>query len=122
MENYTKEFYLENRIKTNFQKQILFFGNSTEYQFDDLISRLTEWKEKFKDKEEVKLWIDASLYDEFGESYLMVSWKDWETEEDFEKRMFEQKWAKERAVTSLKQLIIRNPQEAVEIIKELNLM
>lgn len=52
----------------------------------------------------------------------MVSWKDWETEEDFEKRMFEKKWAKERAVNSLKQLITRNPQEAVEIIKELNLI
>lgn len=119
MEKFTKEFYLENRKKTKFQKQILFFRNNTKYQFDDLISRLTECKEEFNDKEEVNLWIDGSLYDDYGEAYLMVSWKDWETEEDFEKRMFEKKWAKERAVNSLKQLITRNPQEAVEIIKEL---
>ena len=79
-------------------------------------------KEEFNDKEEVNLWIDDSSYDDYGEAYLMVSWKDWETEEDFEKRMFEKKWAKERAVNSLKQLIIRNPQEAVEIIKELKLI
>lgn len=122
MEKFTKEFYLENRKKTNFRKQILFFGNDTEYQFDDLISRLTECKEEFNDKEEVNLWIDDSSYDDYGEAYLMVSWKDWETEEDFEKRMFEKKWEKERAVNSLKQLITRNPQEAVEIIKELKLI
>ena len=122
MEKFTKEFYLENRKKTKFEKQIFYFGAGEDYHFDDLISTLNECKEEFKDKEDVYLWIDASLYDDYGESYLMVSWKDWETEEDFEKRMFEQKWAKERAVTSLKQLIIRNPQEAVEIIKELNLM
>lgn len=122
MEKFTKEFYLENRKKTKFQKQILFFRNNTKYQFDDLISRLTECKEEFNDKEEVNLWIDGSLYDDYGEAYLMVSWKDWETEEDFEKRMFEKKWAKERSVNSLKQLIIRNQQEAVEIIKELKLI
>lgn len=121
MEKFTKEFYLENRKKTKFQKQILFFGNDTKYQFDDLIARLTECKEEFKDKEEINLWIDGSL-DDFGEAYLMVSWKDWETEEDFEKRMFEKKWAKERAVNSLKQLIDRNPQEAVEYLKEKNLI
>lgn len=122
MENFTKEFYLENRKKTKFQKQILFFRSDTKYQFDDLISRLTECKEEFNDKEEVNLWIDASSYDDYGEAYLMVSWKDWETEEDFEKGAFEKKWAKERAVNSLKQLITRNPQEAVEIIKELKLI
>ena len=66
--------------------------------------------------------IDASEYDELGECYLMVSWIDWETEEDFELRMYEKEWAKERAVNSLKQLITRNPQEAVEIIKELKLI
>lgn len=122
MEKFTKEFYLENRKKTKFQKQILFFGNNTKYQFDDLISKLTECKEEFNDKEEVNLWIDGSSYDDYGEAYLMVSWIDWETEEDFELRMYEKEWAKERAVNSLKQLIIRNPQEAVEIIKELNLI
>ena len=52
----------------------------------------------------------------------MVSWVDWETEEDFELRMYKKEWAKERAVNSLKQLITRNPQEAVEIIKELKLI
>ena len=71
---------------------------------------------------EVHLWVDGSGYDEFGECYLMTSWTDWETEEDFKKRMFEKKWAKERAVNSLKQLITRNPQEAVEIIKELKII
>lgn len=122
MENYTKEFYLENRKKTKFEKQIFYFGMDENCQFDDLISTLNKCKEEFKDKEEVKLWIDASMCDDYDEAYLMVSWKDWETEEDFEKRMFEKKWAKERAVNSLKQLITRNPQEAVEIIKELKLI
>ena len=46
MEKFTKEFYLENRKKTKFEKQILFFGNDTKYQFDDLISKLTKWKQE----------------------------------------------------------------------------
>lgn len=122
MENFTKEFYLENRKKTNFEKQIFYFAVGENCQFDDLISKLNDCKEEFKDKEHVCLWIDASLYDVYGESYLMVSWKDWETEEDFEKRMLDNKWAKERAVNSLKQLITRNPQEAIDYIKELKLI
>ena len=52
----------------------------------------------------------------------MVSWVDWETEKEFEMRMYEKLWAKERAVESLKRLIDRNPQEAVEYIKDLNLI
>ena len=122
MEKYTKEFYLENRQKKRYIKQAFFFGAGAAYKFSDLIQKLTELEKEFKDKEEVDLWIDASEYDELGESYLMVSWIDWETEEDFEKRMFEKKWAKERAVDSLKRLITTNPQEAVEIIKELKLI
>ena len=122
MEKFTKEFYLENRKKAKFEKQIFYFGIGENCQFNDLISTLNECKEEFKDKEEVNLWIDASEFDDYGEAYLMVSWKDWETEEDFEKRMFEKKWAKDRAVNSLKQLIDRNPQEAVEYLKEKNLI
>jgi hypothetical protein len=124
MENYTKEFYLENRKKTKFEKQIFYFGVREDYnhQIDDLITTLNECKEEFKDKEDVYLSIDDSSYDDYGEFYLMVSWKDWETEEDFNIRMYNEKWAKERAVESLKRLIERNPQEAVEIIKELKLV
>lgn len=122
MEKFTKEFYLENRQKKHYHKQAFFFGPDAAYKFSDLIQKLSELEKEFKDKEEVKLWIDASMSDDYDEAYLMVSWKDWETEEDFEKRMFEKKWAKERAVNSLKQLITRNPQEAVEIIKELKLI
>lgn len=122
MEKFTKEFYLENRQKKRYNKQAFFFGPDAVYKFSDLIQKLSELEKEFKDKEEVKLWIDASMSDDYDKAYLMVSWKDWETEEDFEKRMFEKKWAKERAVNSLKQLITRNPQEAVEIIKELKLI
>ena len=122
MEKFTKEFYLENRKKTKFEKQIFYFGMGENCQFNDLISTLNECKEEFKDKEEVNLWIDASEFDDYGEAYLMVSWVDWETEKDFELRMYEKQWAKERAVESLKRLIDRNPQEAVEYIKELKLI
>jgi hypothetical protein len=122
MENYTKEFYLENRKKTRYDKQVFFFGPDAAYQFKDLIQKLNELEKEFEGKEEVKLWIDASGYEDFGECYLMVGWRDWETEEEFEKRMWDKKWAKERAVESLKHLIDRNPQEAVEYIKELNLI
>ena len=102
--------------------RFFFFGPDAAYKFSDLIQKLSELEKEFKDKEEVDLWVDASEYDELGECYLMVSWVDWETEEDFELRMYKKEWAKERAVNSLKQLITRNPQEAVEIIKELKLI
>ena len=122
MEKFTKEFYLENRQKKRYNKQAFFFGPDAAYKFSDLIQKLSELEKEFKDKEEVDLWVDASEHDELGECYLMVSWVDWETEEDFELRMYKKEWAKERAVNSLKQLITRNPQEAVEIIKELKLI
>lgn len=122
MENFTKEFYLENRQKKRYSKQALFFGTGVTSEFNELIPKLKELEKEFEDKEEVDLWIDASGYDEFGESYLMVSWVDWETEEEFELRMRQKEWAKESAVKSLKRLIDANPQEAVEYIKELNLI
>ena len=122
MEKFTKEFYLENRKKIRYNKQAFFFGRGAAYKFSDLIQKLSEVEKEFKDKEEVDLWVDASEYEETGEAYLMVSWVDWETEKDFELRMYEKQWAKERAVESLKRLIDRNPQEAVEYIKELKLI
>ena len=102
--------------------RLFFFGPGATYEFNELIPKLKELEKEFEDKEEVDLWVDASEYEENGESYLMVSWVDWETENDFEMRMYEKLWAKERAVESLKRLIDRNPQEAVEYIKELNLI
>ena len=122
MEKFTKEFYLENRQKKRYDKQAFFFGPGAAYKFSELIPKLKELEKEFEDKEEVDLWVDASEYEESGEAYLMVSWVDWETEKDFELRMYEKQWAKERAVESLKRLIDRNPQEAVEYIKDLNLI
>jgi len=122
MEKFTKEFYLENRQKKRYNKQAFFFGPGAAYKFNELIPKLKELEKEFEGKEEVDLWIDASEYEENGEAYLMVSWLDWETENDFELRMYEKLWAKERAVESLKRLIDRNPQEAVEYIKDLNLI
>lgn len=121
MEKFTEEFYLENRQKKRYNRQAFFFGPGAAYKFSDLIQKLTELEKEFKDKEEVNLWIDASDYDELRECYLMVSWIDWETEEDFELRMYQKEWAKERAVESLKHLIDMNPIEAVKYIKEKNL-
>lgn len=127
MEKFTKEFYLkelylENRQKKRYNKEVFFFGAGDGYKVSDLIQKLSEVEKEFKDKEEVDLWVDASEYEESGEAYLMVSWVDWETEKDFELRMYEKEWAKERAVESLKRLIDRNPQEAVDYIKELKLV
>jgi len=121
MEKFTEEFYLENRQKKRYNRQAFFFGPGAAYKFSELIQKLTELEKEFKDKEEVNLWIDASDYDELRECYLMVSWIDWETEEDFELRMYQKEWAKERAVESLKHLIDMNPIEAVKYIKEKNL-
>ena len=122
MEIFTKEFYLENRQKKRYNKEAFFFGPGATYEFNELIPKLKELEKEFEDKEEVDLWVDASEYEESGEAYLMVSWLDWETEEEFELRMCQKEWAKERAVESLKRLIDANPQEAVEYIKELNLI
>ena len=122
MENFTKEFYLENRRKTRYTEDILFFGPGAGYGFEEMIKKLNDSQKRFEGKEELVLWFDASEYDETGEVYLMVSWVDWETEEKFEKRMMDNKRTNERAVESLKHLIDMNPQEAVEYIKELNLI
>ena len=121
MEKFTEEFYLENRQKKCYNKQAFFFGPGATYKFSELIPKLKELEKEFEDKEEVDLWVDASEY-ELGECYLMVSWIDWETEEDFETRMCRIEWSKERAVESLKRLIDTNPQEAVGYIKEKNLI
>ena len=122
MEKFTKEFYLENRKKTRYTEDILLFGPEAVYGFEEMIKKLNELQKQFEGKEELVLWLDASEYEESGEAYLMVSWVDWETEEKFEKRMWDNKWAKERAVESLKHLIDVNPQEAVDYIKEKNLI
>ena len=122
MEKFTEEFYLENRKKTRYTEQVLFFGPGAGYTFEDMIKKLNETQKRFEGKEELVLWIDASEYEETSEVYLMVSWVDWETEEKFEKRMWDYEWAKERAVESLKRLIDTNPLEAVKYIKEKNLI
>lgn len=122
MEKFTEEFYLENRKKTRYAESVLFFGPGAGYTFEDMIKKLNETQKRFEGKEELVLWIDASEYEETSEVYLMVSWVDWETEEKFEKRMWDKEWAKERAVESLKRLIDTNPQEAVGYIKEKNLI
>ena len=122
MEDNTKEFYNEERRKKRYDKQLFFFGPNVSYSFEDLILNLIKAKTEYEGKEDVELWIDASNYDEFGECYVMVSWKDWETEEDFERRMWEKKRFKERSIESLKRLIDNNPQETVEYIKQKKLI
>lgn len=120
---FTKEEYLENRRKRRFFEEIYIFTNGVTCTIEQLKKRLEELETKLSDKENVEIWIDPPQYeDDDYDSYLMVSWLDWETEEDYEKRLWEKKWAKERAVESLKRLIENNKEEALEIIKELNLV
>lgn len=120
MEIYTKEEYLKNRKKKRYSEKVFMFTSGVTCTIPELIEHLKEFETKLSDKEGVDVWIDPARYDEEDyDSYLMVSWIDWETEEDFEKRMWEKKWAKERAVESLKRLIESNKEEAVEIIKNL---
>ena len=118
---FTKEEYLENRRKRRFLEKIYIFTNGVTCTIEQLKKRLEELETKLSDKENVEIWIDPSQYEKDDyDSYLMVSWFDWETEEDYEKRLWEKKWAKERAVESLKRLIENNKEETLEIIKELN--
>ena len=123
MKIYSKEDYLKNRKKKRYSEKVLHFTVGVSYTIDQVKKSLQELEKNLADKESVDVWIDPAQQDQDDyDSYLMVSWIDWETEEDFEKRMWDKKWAKERAVESLKHLIDRNPQEAVEYIKELNLI
>ena len=120
---FTKEEYLKNRIKKRFSEEIFAFTPGVTCTIEQLKKRLEEFETKLSDKENVDIWIDPTHYeDENYDSYLMVSWLDWESEEDYEKRLWEKKWAKERAVESLRRLIENNKEEAVEIMNELNLV
>ena len=97
--------------------------NGVTCTIEQLKKRLEELETKLSDKENVDIWIDPAHYEnEEYDSYLMVSWLDWESEEDYEKRLWQKKWAKENAVKSLKRLIENNKEEALEIVKELKLV
>jgi hypothetical protein len=120
---FTKEEYLKNRRKKRYHEEIYVFTNGVTCTIEQLKKRLEELETKLSDKENVDIWIDPAHYEnEEYDSYLMVSWLDWESEEDYEKRLWEKKWAKERAVESLRHLIENNKEEALEIMKELNLV
>lgn len=119
----TEEYYLENRKKKRYSEEIMTFTAGMSYTISQLKERLEEIEKKFSDKENVDLWIDPARYEtEDYDSILMVSWVDWETEKEFEMRMWENKWAKEHAVDSLKRLIKSNKEDAVRIIKDLGLI
>lgn len=120
---FTKKEYLKNRRKKRYHEKIYVFTNGVTCTIEQLKKRLEELEIKLSDKEDVDIWIDPADYknDDY-DSYLMASWLDWESEEDYEKRLWEKKWAKERAVESLKRLIENNKEEALEIMKELNLV
>lgn len=122
MENYTEEEYLKNRRKKRYSKEIFGFYDGTTCTIAELRNRLDDFEEKLKDKDDVDIWIDSSAYLEHNESYLMISWIDWESKDDFEMRMFKEKCSKERSVESLKRLIENNPAEAIKIIKGLGLI
>lgn len=120
MENYTKEDYLKNRKKKRYSQSIFTFSGDTNCTISQLKECLEKIEKDLSDKEDVNIWIDPARFDvEDYESYLMIGWTDWETENDFQMRMLQNKWAKERAVESLKRLIESNKEEAVEIIKNL---
>jgi hypothetical protein len=119
----TEQEYLENRKKTGYSEEIFNFTSGATYKIDQIKKCLEEVETKFSNKEDVRIWIDPARYDcEDYDTLLMVSWVDWESKEDYEKRMWEKKWAKERAVDSLKRLINNNKEEAVKIIKDLSLV
>lgn len=120
---FTKEEYLKNRKKIRFSEEIFAFTPDVTCTIEQLKKRLEKFEIKLSDKENVYIWIDPSDYnnDDY-DSYLMVSWLDWESEEDYKGRLWEKKWAKEHAVESLKRLIENNKEEALEIMKELNLV
>ena len=119
---FTEEEYLENRRKRRYSKEIFFFGPGASYSFKEIKDKLETIEKEVEGKEVIDIWVDASGYNEEGEAYLMVSWNDWETKEDYESRLQNNKWAKECAIESMKRLISRNKEEAVEILKELNLI
>ena len=54
-----------------------------------VLSKINDLEKMFKEREKCRFWIDFSEYEDINGCYLMVGWKDWETEEDFEKRMLE---------------------------------
>ena len=98
MEKYTKEFYLENRVKREYAEKVFFFSRNAKYyfpsgsSFKDLVSKINDLEKMFKEREKCRFWIDFSECEDINGCYLMVGWKDWETEEDFEKRMLEKKF------------------------------
>ena len=101
MEKYTKEFYLENRVKREYAEKVFFFSRNAKYyfpsgsSFKDLVSEINDLEKWSKERtisvnlSAIKFWIDFSEYEDINGCYLMIGWKDWETEEDFEKRMLE---------------------------------
>ena len=72
------------------------------------------------DVDNVKICI--SYNDEYGEHIISVCYKEYETIEETEKRLERQKYYKDSAVKSMKELISRNKEEAVQYIKELGLV
>ena len=116
-----KEEYLKERKIIKRKKQIGVFAFFEEINVNELLSSIEKIKGDITYNSELN---DGNKlkwsYDDFDDEItLYLSWKDYETEEEVERRLFEKEYFKKRAVDSMKELIAVNKEEAIEFIKEL---
>jgi len=117
----TKEEYLKERRITKRKKQIGVFAYFEEIDLDELMSSIEKIKSEITYNSELNGGNKLKWsYDDFDDEItLYLSWDDYETEEEVERRLFEKEYFKKRAVDSMKELIDKNKEEAIEYIKEL---
>ena len=113
--------YLEKRVKVHHHYQVMKRDNN-EFAYWNLLKESIEEiiKDYNMDVDDVKIGI--SYDDEYGEYIISVYYEEYETIEETEKRLQRQKYYKDSAVKSMKELINRNKEEAVQYIKELGLV
>ena len=117
----TEKEYLEKRVKVLHHYQVQKIGDNGFAYWNLLKESIEEIiKEYNMDVDDVK--IGTSYDDEYGEHIISVYYREYETIEETEKRLERQKYYKDSAVKSMKELINRNKEEAVQYIKELGLV
>ena len=116
------ENYLRDRVKTTHRMQLLYLEEGKTFPLELLEERVCNMREELKDKENVRVYTDVGQGEYDHDCYIMISWTDWETEDEYNHRMYEKKLIKDRAVESLKKLIELNPVDAVRIVKEFDLI
>lgn len=118
---YSEQEYLDNRKEIEHSTAAIEERMYSELDPEKIVRQINDKYGELKrsGKKNIKCYFDSDADDYL---FFMFRWDEPETREEFENRMYIKKIHQQNAVDSMRMLIANNPDEAMNIVRELNLI